>query len=322
MATPASLAPPELRLVLETALDAVVVMNSDGIVAEWNDRAVEIFGWSAEEVIGRTMADFIIPVEFRSAHHIGLRKFLDTGVGPILRKRIEVSALRKNGEEFPVELSISPLQHEGDVIFIGCLRDISEPKRAAAQKQLLVDELNHRVRNMLAVVTGIASMTAGTSDTIDEFDKKFTARLFALSRAHSILATRNWGDTLLADLIDEILAPHAGDRRFEIEGAPVMLKAGTTLTMSLLLHELATNALKYGALSMPDGKLAILWNLDGPAKQLNLRWHESGSSQVSQPKRSGFGLKLIEASVRQDLRGDFSVAYGPTGVRYEFRFPL
>ena len=115
-----------LRLILETALDAVVIMKSDGIVADWNDRAMNVFGWSRDEAVGRIMADLVIPERYREAHRKGLRRYLETGKGEVIGRRIEVSGLRKNGEEFPVELSISPIQDGESILFIGCLRDITE----------------------------------------------------------------------------------------------------------------------------------------------------------------------------------------------------
>jgi PAS domain S-box-containing protein len=123
-----------LRLLLETTLDAVVVMKSDGRVAEWNDRAAELFGWSHDQALGRNMAELIIPAEHRAAHHRGLKRFLETGKGPVVGRRIEMSALRRSGEEFPVELAISPVYEDGGVFFVGCLRDISE--RVAAQRTM------------------------------------------------------------------------------------------------------------------------------------------------------------------------------------------
>src|SRR5215467_8358470 len=115
-----------LRLILETALDAVVIIKSDGIVADWNDRAMSVFGWSSDEAVGRIMADLIIPERYREAHRKGLRRYLESGKGEVIGRRIEVSGLRKNGEEFPVELSISPIQDGESLLFIGCLRDITE----------------------------------------------------------------------------------------------------------------------------------------------------------------------------------------------------
>ena len=115
-----------LRLLLETALDAVVVMTSDGIVAEWNDRATNVFGWSRDEALGRTMADLIIPERYREAHKSGIRRYLETGRGEVLGRRVEVSGVKKNGDEFPLELSISPVLDDGRIVFVGCLRDISD----------------------------------------------------------------------------------------------------------------------------------------------------------------------------------------------------
>ena len=116
----------ELRPILETALDAVVVMKSDGVVADWNDRAVGVFGWSRDEAVGRIMADLIIPERYREAHRKGLRRYLESGKGEVVGRRIEVSGLRKNGQEFPVELSISPIQDRENILFVGFLRDITE----------------------------------------------------------------------------------------------------------------------------------------------------------------------------------------------------
>jgi PAS domain S-box-containing protein len=116
----------ELRLILETALDAVVVMKPDGVVADWNDRAVGVFGWSREEAVGQIMADLIIPERYREAHRNGLRRYLESGKGEVVGRRIEVSGLRKNGEEFPLELSIAPIQDRENILFVGFVRDITE----------------------------------------------------------------------------------------------------------------------------------------------------------------------------------------------------
>ena len=115
-----------LRLLLQTTLDAVVVMTAAGTIADWNDRAVDVFGWTREEVIGRPMADLIIPERYRDAHQNGLKRYLQTGKAVVLGRRIEVSGLRRNGEEFPLELSISPIASDGNVLFVGCLRDMTD----------------------------------------------------------------------------------------------------------------------------------------------------------------------------------------------------
>jgi PAS domain S-box-containing protein len=127
-----------LNLLLDTALDAVVVMKSDGTVAEWNDRAVELFGWSREEAVGRYLAGLIIPVKYREMHLQGLQLYLQTGHGAVLNKKLEISGLRKTGEEFPVELKISPIHDGSEIAFVGCLRDLSA--RQAFQEALRATE--------------------------------------------------------------------------------------------------------------------------------------------------------------------------------------
>lgn len=142
-----------LRLILDTALDAVVVMRSDGVVADWNDRAVDIFGWSRDEAIGKGMADLIIPKRYHTAHRDGLRRYLETGRGEIFGRRIEVSGLRRNGDEFPVELSVSPFLDGKAVLFVGCLRDLTEHNALrSAQVELA------RVTHMMAMGEMAASI--------------------------------------------------------------------------------------------------------------------------------------------------------------------
>ena len=230
----------ELRLLLDTALDAVVVMNPDGKVAEWNDRAAALFEWTREEALGRVMAELIIPPLMRDDHHRGLQKYLQTGEGPLLGKRIEVTACSKSGEEVAVELSIAPVRDEEGIQFVGVLRDISERRRAAERQQMLLAELDHRVKNMLSVVTAIASQTARTAGSVDEFTEKFVARLQALSRAYALLTAQQWRTTLLRNLVGEILAPHAPaePERLLVEGPPVALNANKILALTLILHEL------------------------------------------------------------------------------------
>jgi PAS domain S-box-containing protein len=171
----------ELRPILETALDAVVVMKSDGVVADWNSRAVSIFGWSRDEAGGRIMADLIIPERYREAHKKGLRRYLETGKGEVIGRRIEVSGLRKNGEEFPVELSISPIQDRGNILFIGFLRDITESHALRlAQAEVgrvtrrmymgeMVASIAHEIKQPLAAIAangnaGLRWLTSATPD--------------------------------------------------------------------------------------------------------------------------------------------------------------
>jgi PAS domain S-box-containing protein len=313
------------RLILDTALDAVVVMNCTGAVADWNERATETFGFTREEVIGRNMAELIIPPGYRAAHQRGIQRFLQTGQETILGRRIEISALRKNGEEFPVELSIAPVSDDDELVFIGFLRDISERKRTEEHQKFLLAELSHRVKNMLAVVTGIASQTARHSTSVAAFTDAFFARLQALSRAHSLLAEGNWRSTPLRKLVDEILSPYAalGVTPIALDGPSVELKPKSALAVGMILHELVTNAAKYGALATRGGKLVLRWEYEaGPVPVVHLHWRESGVGPLSPPQHPGFGSTMIQTSARHDLGGEVKVTYGPDGMEYDLSFPL
>lgn len=497
-----------LQSVLDTALDAVIVMAADGTIVNWNDAASTTFGWSREEATGALLSDLIIPPQFRDAHMRGLEMFMKTGVGPVLRKRIEVSALRKNGEEFPVELSISPYSAESERLFLGFVRDIttrkqtaerlarqaeqakvlyetisyaaeaksfeaalracleavqkltgwplghvylpsdsdpailipsniwfpdddaryqrmkditaktqfalseglpgrvvqtgqpvwiadvstdvrfprasvagslgiksalgfpiknggstiavvefftpvqSEPdmqllftlrsigdqvgrvferrlsemklKETSKHQKLLLRELNHRVKNMLTVVTGIASQTMRNSATMQQFNRSFLDRLNALSQAHSLLAAQNWGQTPLRNLVDQVLAPYAGTlSQVAIDGPAVNLLPKTALAMNLVLHELATNASKYGALSRPEGRLTVHWHgVAADLSRLRLTWRETGVPGVTEPAKTGFGTRLINATIKEELRGDLQLDYGGDGICWTMDFPI
>ncbi len=173
-----------LRLLLQTTLDAVVVMTAAGTIADWNDRAVSVFGWTREEVVGRPMADLIIPERYRDAHQNGIKRYLQTGKAVVLGRRIEVSGLRRNGEEFPLELSISPIASDGNVLFVGCLRDMTDiyalrqarAEVARVTQRMAMDEMAasivHEINQPLAAIStnaqaGLRWLTRATPD-IDE----------------------------------------------------------------------------------------------------------------------------------------------------------
>ncbi|HEV2044139.1 MAG TPA: PAS domain S-box protein, partial [Sphingomicrobium sp.] len=152
MNMPWGLLHPGLQTVLDTALDAVAVMDTGGIVIGWNRYSEASFGWTAEEALGQRLSDLIIPPAYRQAHESGLAHYLATGEGPVLNNRIEISALHRDGSEIPVELSITASEQFGEKLFIGFIRDISERKAEAERQQRILQESEHRVKNMLTVV--------------------------------------------------------------------------------------------------------------------------------------------------------------------------
>lgn len=311
-----------LGAVLKTALDAVVVMRTDGTVAGWNDVAARTFGWTYADAFGQRMSELIIPPRYREAHERGLAHFLRTGKGPVLDKQIEIEALHRDGRELPVELSITRTEQFGEPVFLGFLRDISERREAERRQRLLIGELNHRVKNLLGVVGGIAHQTAKRSDSVPQFIEAFGGRLSSLARAHEILTEATWEAAPLRNLLAELLAPflEGAEPQASLAGPELLLEPRQLLSVSMIVHELLTNAIKYGALSRPEGRLAVVWALAD--HELALEWIESGAPGVRPPTRQGFGSKMIEISVAHELRGRASTDWDPDGLAFRLSFPL
>ncbi len=192
--------------------------------------------------------------------------------------------------------------------------------------ETLVDELNHRVRNMLQVVTAISSHTLRRATSLEDFGRTFTGRIKALARAHELVSCGGWRSVLLLDLIEKELRPYAaGADRLVMEGPPVWLKASAALSLGMVLHEMATNATKHGALSVEGGHVAVAWGQEdiGGEPHLVLRWSESGGPKVeTSPERRGFGSELMECQLRHDLKGILTVDFDEAGLRTMIALPV
>jgi PAS domain S-box-containing protein len=192
--------------------------------------------------------------------------------------------------------------------------DVTDRIRAQQQQRLLLDELNHRVKNTLANVQSIAAQTLRTTPEPQAFRAAFEARLMALSATHNLLTASTWTGADLEEVLLIELRPH-GNNHYRLSGPAVRLSAQETLTFGLVFHELATNAAKYGALSKPDGCVKVTWTVtDEERPRLSLEWRESGGPTVEPPSRRGFGSRLIERSVRTDLDGKAEVEFDPKGL--------
>ena len=204
--------------------------------------------------------------------------------------------------------------------------DVTRIVQAEQHQRLLVDELNHRVKNMLAVVISLATQTLRRSGTLEEFSGVFLGRVHALTAAYTLLSRESWSGVQLQEVIEEEMRPFmAGDRaNIRIEGPPVPLDPRGALALGMAVHELATNAAKYGALSVPEGDVAVTWTLerrDG-GDHLALDWTERNGPPVTAPAKRGFGTVLIERGLAQDLSGEAKVEFLPGGVRASVRAVL
>jgi PAS domain S-box-containing protein len=210
----------------------------------------------------------------------------------------------------------------------GMAVDITDRRHTEERQKLLLAELNHRVKNTLAIVQSIAALTLRETPEPTAFNAAFSARVAALSRAHSLLTRELWQGAALADIVRTALAPFGGDARpeaIDVDGPPVMVKPNAAVTLSLVLHELATNAAKHGALATPEGRLDVSWTLvaseAGGGQDVDLVWRERSDRPARAPKKQGFGSRLIAASADQ-LGGTVELGYRPDGIEARLRFKL
>ena len=308
-----------LQTVLDTALDPVVVMSMDGMIIGWNRLSTDTFGWSEEEARGRRLSDLMIPLQYREAHEEGVKRYLATGEERVLNRRIEISALHRDGTEMAVELSVTASEQFGEKLFIGFIRDISDRKEAAERQQRVLQESEHRVKNMLTVVQAIAIQTAQNSPDVETFTSVFSGRLESLAQAHELLVGKVWHDVALSALVERVLGAEVATGRARFGGPEILLKPGQVLGLSMILHELYTNAIKYGALCGDEGRVDLDWRIEGG--MIELAWREIGGTCDAEVPSSGFGHRMIAMSVKSDLRGTIERDWREEGLSAVLRFP-
>jgi PAS domain S-box-containing protein len=237
----------------------------------------------------------------------------------------EAVAERPDGTRVPFIPYPTPL-HDADGKLIGAINmlvDITERKQAENQQAILIDELNHRVKNTLATVQSLAGQTARHAGSLEDFYPRFETRVLALARAHDLLTKRRWANAPLESLAREVLSPFAADApgRVLIDGPHVELSPRAALSFTMALNELATNASKYGALSSPSGSVSLAWQW-APDSALVVDWNEHGGPIVAPPTRRGVGTRLIELCVERDLEGVLDLAFRPQGLSCRISVPI
>ncbi|HUQ34894.1 MAG TPA: PAS domain S-box protein [Aestuariivirga sp.] len=311
-----------LAAIVRSSEDAILSTDIDGIITSWNRGAEKLFGYTAEETIGKHVT-ILVPLDQENKGHGFLGRIRNgQHIDPF-----DTVWMRKDGSTVWVSLSVSPLINaEGEVIGASkIIRDMTERRRADEHRTILIGELNHRAKNLLAMVQAIASQTLGSAASLEAAKSAFESRLGALARGHDLLTHGNWVGTDLASVVKATVEPHGGGvNRFRVEGPVVELTPATALTFTLALHELCTNAAKYGALSQPNGNVSIMWHVTGhdAASRLHLLWTEKDGPAVNPPTQRGFGSRLIEKVLGMELGGEVRISYEPTGVICTIDAPL
>jgi PAS domain S-box-containing protein len=306
--------------IVASSNDAIISKTLQGFVTSWNTGAERIFGYTAQEMLGRHITTIIPPELYEEEERILERLARGDRI-----EHYETVRLAKDGRRIDISLSVSPmLDFNGRVIGASKVaRDISERKRAEEIQRLLVDELNHRIKNTLATVQAIATQTLRRAKNPDEFVASFNGRIQSLARAHSLLTGTSFQGAELEQLVrDQLLLGGEPDPRISWAGPPLVLEGQAALHLALVLHELGTNARKHGALSSAGGMVSVRWEIrsnGGP--RLALDWRESGGPKVKPPSSRGFGSMLIEQSLHTH-GGIVSVSYAETGLICAIDLPL
>ena len=306
-----------LASIVEFSDDAIVSKNLDGIITSWNKGAERLLGYLAEEAVGKPVT-MLIPPE-RLDEKTALLERLKRG------DRIdhfETVRRRKDGSLVDVSLTISPIRGaDGKIIGASKIaRDITERKRSELQISTLAREAEHRSKNLLANVGAMVQLSQ--ADTADGLKKAIAGRIAALAKVHSLFAKSRWTEAELGTLVKQELSPYSrdGEMRTRIDGPAVMLKPDAAQTMAVALHELATNAAKYGALSVATGRVRVEWS-GAAGGWLVLRWTETGGPPVHPPTRKGFGTHVMEAMIQGHVMGDVRLDWRAEGLRCEITVP-
>jgi PAS domain S-box-containing protein len=306
-----------LSAIVASSNDAIASKTLDGVVTSWNRAAERLFGYTAAEVVGQHIAILAAPGRENEMPAILERVRKGESID-----HYDTVRRRKDGSTVEISLSVSPIRDAGGVI-VGAskiARDISERKRWESQQELLLRELTYRVKNTLAVIQSIARNTARRAITVDQFIDVFEGRLGAMAAAHDLLVADNWNGAVLEDLVRTALGAHAETGGVRLLLPAVQVSPSLALKLVLVLHELASNAAKYGALSASRGCVVLDGQIvDG---DLMLVWREHGGPMVRVPSQRGFGTALLADVMTRHHVGRVDLDWRREGLVYTLILPL
>jgi PAS domain S-box-containing protein len=311
-----------MRAIVNTVVDGIITIDDQGTIENLNPAAARVFGYSSEEVVGRNVK--ILMPEFYGPEQGGPVDDAQVGQAEAIGFGREVTGKREDGSIVPVELAVSGMEVAGRRMFTGVVRDITERKRVEEHQELLIAELDHRVKNILAQVAVVATSTRQGSRSIDEFLRSLDGRIQSMAAAHTLLSRSGWQSVGLDALVRNQLAPYMTGANITISGPEAMLASAEIQAVSRVLHELATNAAKYGALSMPGGRVSVTWDfhLSGRASSLVLLWHEVGGPSVPPNVQPSYGTNLIRNLIPHELGGAVDLVFAAEGVSCRIEMPI
>ena len=312
----------ERNAIVSYSGDAIIGFSIDGTITSWNASAEQLLGYRADEIIGQPLSKLVPPERADEPQ----RNFPKSSSGEILK--FDTQRMAKSGERIDISITTGPIRDEdGNIVGVSAIfHDNRDRKEREQHLNFVLRELSHRAKNLLTIIQAIARQTARAAASPQDFERRFGERLQALAQSHDILVEREWRGATLNDLIASQLAPFAEVKtRVAAEGPSVMLTPRAAEKIGIALHELATNAIKHGALSNPAGSVNVSWVLEvegGTPQRLRLEWRERDGPAVSPPSREGFGTVVVTRLVPTQLEGTASLDFHPQGLAWTFTMPM
>ena len=312
-----------LATIVSSSGDAIIQVDGQGNIENWNKGAETIFGYASDEIIGKPKS-ILVPKALISEFESQRPKVL---AGEVVRS--ESLRLTKSGQKIDVEFVDAPIigPYGENIGYSTMIKDISERRAASDHRQFLMQELAHRTKNQLAIIQSIAQQTKRSASTLDDFISAFNDRLQGLAASHNILAKQQWKEIPLRELVRSQIGVLLVDidKSVDISGPEIVLNAVQAESLGLSLHELTTNSLKHGALSVVGGRISVSWNsldkTDTP--KVVFEWEESGGPEIKKaPSRQGFGSKVLNTLTAVSLGGDAQTEFRPRGLYWRLTWQL
>jgi PAS domain S-box-containing protein len=309
-----------LRATHENAAVGIVEVDREGRFISVNAARCKLTGHSSEELLGQPFSKPWVDGEPNPDHVL----FQQQVAGDLNSYTLENRFVRKDGTSGWVRVSSTAVRGAGGEFLyaVRVVEDITERKEAEERQKLLIGELNHRVKNTLATVQSLAWQSTRHGVPPEVAQQRFQERLLALSRTHNLLNETSWEGASLRSILQTELEPHGLDEtRYRLNGPNVALAPKAAVVLGMVIHELTTNAVKYGSLSVDQGRVEVEWHQRG-IDTLHLTWSEKGGPPASAPERKGFGSRLMEQAITRELDGQLQIEFAPEGLRCRLALPL